>query len=86
MQAVKTVGKSGRISIGKSLAGMAFIVEELPSGDIILKRAVVVPIKERWLHEPAMKDKLARADEWMRQNSPRETNLDALDSKLIADS
>lgn len=79
MQAIKTVGKSGQISIGKALAGMAFIMEELPGGDIMLKRAVVVPMNERWLHEPAMKDKLARAAEWMRQNPPRESNLDEID-------
>jgi hypothetical protein len=79
VQAIKTVGKSGQISIGKALAGTAFIIEELPGGDIILKRAVVVPMNERWLHEPAMKAKLARADEWMRQNPPRKINLDELD-------
>ena len=61
-------------------------MEEFSGGDNILKRAVLVPVNGRWLREPAMKDKLARADEWMRQNSPRETNLDALDSKLIAGS
>ncbi len=82
MHAIKTVGKSGQISLGKALAGMGFIMEELPDGDIMLKRAVVVPMNERWLHEPEMKKKLAHADEWMRQNSPQETNLDELESKL----
>jgi hypothetical protein len=82
MHAIKTVGKSGQISVGKALAGMEFIMEELPGGDIVLKRAVVVPMNERWLHEPAMKAKLARADEWMRQNPPRETNLDEIETKF----
>ena len=82
MQHVKTVGKSGQISLGKSLAGMEFIMEELPGGDIMLKRAVVVPLNERWLHDPAMKEKLARADEWMRQNPPRETNVDEFEKQL----
>jgi hypothetical protein len=65
---LKIVGKSGKISIGKSMAGMGFIMEVLPGGDILLNHAVVVPSNERWLHEPAMKKKLARADEWMRNN------------------
>ncbi len=83
MHAIKTVGKSGQISLGKALAGMEFIVEQLPDGDIMLKRAVVMPVNERWLHEPAMKEKLARVEEWMRQNPPRDTDLEALASKLV---
>ena len=86
MQAIKTVGKSGQISLGKALAGMGFIMEELPGGDIILKRAVVVPMNERWLHEPAKNERLTQANEWMRQNPPRETDLDELETKLIAGS
>lgn len=86
MPTLKTVGKSGQISVGKALAGIGFIMEELPGGDIILKRAVVVPMNERWLHDPVMKERLAKADEWMRQNPPRETDLDALETKLIAGS
>ena len=84
MHAIKTVGKTGQISVGKALAGVAFIKEELPGGDIILKRSVVVPMHERWLHEPAMKERLAQADDWMRQHPPRETDLDELQTKLIA--
>ena len=82
MQSIKTVGKSGQISLGKALAGMDFIMEELPGGDIMLKRAVVVPLNERWLHEPAMTERFARAAEWKRQNPPRETDLAELETKL----
>lgn len=86
MHTIKTVGRSGQISLGKTLVDTEFIVEELPGGDIILKRALVVPLNERWLHEPAMKEKLARADEWMRQNPPRETHWNDLEAKFIAGS
>jgi hypothetical protein len=79
---IKTVGKSGQISLGKALAGTGFIMEVLPGGDILLKHAVVMPVNERWLHEPAMKKKLARADEWMRDNTAKETNLDELEASL----
>lgn len=86
MHTIKTVGKSGQISLGKALAGQEFIVEELPGGDIMLKRAVVVPINERWLHEPEMKAKLARAEAWVRQTPPQETDLDALEAQLTGNS
>ena len=86
MMNIKTVGRSGQISLGKSLAGMEFIVKTLPGGDILLKHAVVVPVNERWLHEPAMKKKLARAEQWMRDNPAKETNLDDLEVSLKATS
>lgn len=86
MHTIKTVGKSGQISIGKALAGMGFIMEKLPSGDILLRHAVVVPMNEHWLHAPAMKERLAQADEWMSQNPPCESNLGELEAKVIADS
>lgn len=79
---VKTVGKSGQISLGKAMAGMGFIVEEMPGGDIMLKRAVVVPLNERWAHEPELKAKVANADAWMRENPSAETDLDQLEAKL----
>jgi hypothetical protein len=49
---IKVVGKSGQISLGKAMAGMNFILETLADGDILLKHAVVMPVNERWLHEP----------------------------------
>lgn len=85
MHHIKTVGKSGQISLGKAMSGMGFIMEELPGGDIMLRRAVVVPMNERWLHEPTMKKKMAHADEWMRQNPAQETSLDELEAKLGSD-
>ncbi len=77
---INVVGKSGQISLGKALAGTGFLVEELPGGDIILKRAAVVPINERWAHEPAVRDKLAQADTWMRDHPPAETSLEELEA------
>jgi len=77
---IKIVGKSGQISLGKALAGTGFLMEELPGGDIILKRAAVVPINERCAHEPAVRDKLAQADTWMRDHPPAETSLEELEA------
>ena len=41
----------------------------------LLKHAIAAPVNERWLHEPAMKKKLARADQWMRNHPAKETDL-----------
>jgi hypothetical protein len=79
---IKVVGKSGQISLGKAMAGMNFILETLTDGDILLKHVVVVPVNERWLHEPALKQQLARADEWMRNNPAKETKLEELETRL----
>ena len=79
---IKIVGKSGQISLGKAIAGMGFIMETLPGGDILLKHALVLPVNERWLHEPAMKKKLARADKWMRNNPAKETGLEEFASGI----
>ncbi|MDB5796875.1 MAG: hypothetical protein JWP36_777 [Paucimonas sp.] len=80
----KTVGRSGQISLGKDLAGTDFLVEKLADGDIILRRAKVVPLNEKWLDEPRVKERLARADAWLNENKPAETDLDALEADLAA--
>jgi len=41
-----------------------------------------IPKNEEWLHAPGMKAKLARADEWFRDNPPSETDLDELERQL----
>jgi hypothetical protein len=81
---IKVVGKSGQISLGKALAGIGFIVQTQPSGDILLKHAVVMPVNDRWLQDPVMKERLARADKWMRTNAPKETDLEKLEAKALA--
>ena len=44
---------------------------------------MVIPQNERWLHEPAMKEKLATADAWMRENKPQETDIEAIEARLV---
>lgn len=63
------------------MAGMGFVMEELPGGDIMLKRAVVVPTNERLL-DPAVHAELEAAREWRRNNPAKATDLAALGAKL----
>ena len=81
MHNIKTVGKSGQISLGKAMAGMGFIMQALPGGDIVLKRAIVVPMNESLL-DPAVQAELEAAREWRRSNPANATDLAALASKL----
>ena len=81
MQAIKTVGKSGQISLGKVMAGMGFILEALPGGDIMLKRAVVVPMNERLL-DPLVRADLEAARTWRKNNPAQATDLAILGAKL----
>lgn len=83
MHQIKTVGKSGQISLGKSLSGESFIVEELPGGDIMLKHAVVIPSNQQWLHAPEMKAKLARFNEWAAKTPASETNIAELEESML---
>lgn len=76
---IKTVGMSGQISVGKALAGQNFVLEALPNGDVLLKKAVVIPVNEAWAHTPEMKERLKVAREWADRTPRQETDLDALD-------
>lgn len=55
-----------------------------PSTDTASKDATTIPANEQWLHEPEMKQKLARAEKWLRENPPRETDLDELVARYLA--
>ncbi len=81
---VKTIGRSGQISLGKQWAGRTVIVDELEPGVWSIKTAQVIPDNERWLHTPEMKQRLDAAIAWAEKNPPRESNLDELEKKLRA--
>lgn len=40
---------------------------------------------EGWLHTPEMREKLARADAWMREHPPQKTNLEELERRLLGE-
>jgi hypothetical protein len=75
---LKMVGNSGQLSIGKKYAGRYFKVELQTDGAVLLRPMKVVPDAEAWIHEPAMRDRLRRADEWAKRTPRAETKLDEL--------
>ena len=79
---IKTVGSSGQISLGKEYAGRHVLVEQLEPGVWVIKAGDFIPDSERWLQAPEVKTKIEESLEWMRQNPPRETDLDALEERL----
>jgi hypothetical protein len=82
---IKTVGNSGQISLGKQYAGRHVLVDELEPGVWVIKVGDFVPENERWLHAPEVKAKIEEGLEWMRQNPPRETDLDELEERLLGE-
>ena len=52
-QAVKVVGASGQISLGKKYAGHTVLIENIQEGVWLLKLAKVIPDSELWMHDEA---------------------------------
>ena len=79
---IKTIGRSGQISLGKEHAGKMVQVEELEEGVWMIKAGEFIPDNERWLHEPEVKARLDRAIAWAESTEPSETDLDELEARL----
>ena len=82
MAVVKTVGRSGQISLGKEYAGRHVLVERIEPGVWIVKLGEFVPDSERWLHTPQVQVDLNAAVAWAEEHPPAETDLDELERKL----
>lgn len=76
-QAARNLGKTE-----EQLIDEVFRRQGLDPNAIIDYNVAEIPDNERWLHTPEMKAKLAHADEWMRDNPPRETDIDELLNRL----
>jgi hypothetical protein len=80
--ALKTIGSSGQISLGKQHAGRTVTVDELEAGVWLIKASRVIPENELWLHRPPAADALDRAIAWAEKNPPHRSSLAALGRKL----
>ena len=82
MNIIKTVGSSGQISLGKKYAGQTVILSEIDTGVWIVKTGRFIPDNEKWLHRPDVQTELKEAVAWAEENSPKETKLDDLESRI----
>lgn len=73
--AVKFIGASGQISLGKEYAGRRILVEEPEPGVWLVRTATVVPDNERWLHTPEAKKALGESLAWAAATPARVSDL-----------
>ncbi len=78
MIAVKTIGKSGQIALGKEHAGRQVLVDEVEPGVWVIKIGEFVPDSERWMFENRVSEDLDEAIGWAEANEPRETDPNIL--------
>jgi len=58
MTAVKTIGSSGQIALGKEYAGRRVLVDQVEPGVWLIKVGEFVPNSERWLSRESDLDAL----------------------------
>jgi hypothetical protein len=75
---VKTVGRSGQISIGKSYAGKMLRLERFKDGRIVLTAVAVVPESQLWTLAEPDRSRIERGLHWAARTRPAETDIDAL--------
>jgi len=75
---IKTVGKSGQISLGKSYAGKTLRLERRPDGSVVLTPVTVIPESQLWTLREPHRSAIERGMAWAAANPPAETDLDEL--------
>lgn len=79
----KVIGANGQISLGKEYAGHHVSVEKMGDEKWVITGVAVIPKDELWLHEPQTAAALSRSIQRAEATPPRDTDLDALERKLI---
>jgi hypothetical protein len=82
MTAIKTVGRSGQISLGKEYAGRHVLVEETAPGVWLVKLGEFIPDSEHWMWEPQAKVNIDRALAWAESHPPQATDLETLAGRV----
>jgi hypothetical protein len=75
---IKTVGRSGQISLGKRYAGKTLRMERFNDGRILLTAVAMVPESQLWTLAEPDRSRIERGLDWAAKASPAETDLDAL--------
>ena len=82
MGTIKSVGRSGQISLGKKHAGRSVLIDQIDAGVWIIKLGKFIPESEQWLHQANIKNELNEAIAWAEKNPPCKSDLKALESRL----
>jgi hypothetical protein len=82
-QAVKTVGVSGRFSLGKRYAGRPVLIEQLEEGVWLVKIARIIPANELWTHREPAQSRIDQALAWAKEHPPAETDLESLSAGTL---
>jgi|SRR5882724_771608 len=75
---VKTVGRSGQISLGKRYAGKTLRLERFKDGRIVLTAVAMVPESQLWTLAEPDRSRIERGLDWAAKTNPAETDLDVL--------
>jgi hypothetical protein len=75
---VRTVGRSGQISLGKRYAGKMLRLERFRDGRIMLTAVAMVPESQLWTLAEPDRSRIERGLDWAAVTSPAETDIDAL--------
>lgn len=76
--AIKVVGKSGQISLGKSYAGKTLRLQHREDGSILITSVAVVPESQLWTIEEPDRSRIARGMAWAAKTAPAETEMEVL--------
>ncbi|HMJ51076.1 MAG TPA: hypothetical protein VK540_03350 [Polyangiaceae bacterium] len=79
--AIKRVGQSGQISIGRALAGKLLRLEQLEGGRLLLTPVVDVPESQIWTVSVPHKSRIERGLAWAAANPAKETDVGAVVAK-----
>ena len=82
MGVIKTVGRSGQISLGKKFAGQTIMLDEIQAGVWVIKLGQFIPDNEKWLHAPDVQAELNDAIAWAEENPPQDTNFEKLKARV----
>ena len=75
---LKTVGRSGQISLGKAFAGKTLRLQRQADGSILLTPVAVIPESQLWTLQEPNRSAIERGLAWAAANPPAETDLDEL--------
>jgi hypothetical protein len=78
---IKSVGKSGQISLGKRYAGKTFSVRHQPDGSLLLTAVAMVPESQLWTLREPDRGSIVRGMAWAASTPPSETDLDDLSAR-----